>query len=75
MMGAETPETIKQNHMETKLSTAIASHLSDAQHEIITGELTLAAKRLNFVKLITFRHKDLNEYVTLDYLTTLWNQL
>jgi hypothetical protein len=75
MMGAETPETIKQNHMETKLSMAIASHLSDAQHEILTGEIKLATKRLNFVKLITFKHSDLNEYVTFDYLTTLWNQL
>lgn len=54
---------------------AIASHLSDAQHEIISGELTLATKRLNFVKLITFKHSDLNEYVTYDYLTALWNTL
>jgi len=46
----------------------IASHLSDAQHEIISGELTLASKRLNFVKLITFNHADLNEYVTYEYL-------
>jgi hypothetical protein len=58
-----------------KLSMAIASCLSDAQHEIKynTEECRkMAIQRLNYIKLIAFNHDNLHEEVTTDYLDTLW---
>jgi len=61
-----------------RLSMAIASCLSDAQQEIRfnTEEYRKRVnQRLNYIKLITFNHDDLNEEVTTDYLDTLWMEV
>ena len=74
MMGAETPETIKQNHMETKLSTVIASHLSDAQHDFAEGNDKHGHYRLNFIKLLIFQNQSLDAEVSEEYLWKAWKE-
>lgn len=61
--------------MEIKLSMAIASHLSDAQHEIALGQNELATKRLDFVKKLVFHFKDLDKYIDIDFLNEIFESL
>jgi hypothetical protein len=61
--------------MEIKLSMAIASHLSDAQQEMLTEKKDVANHRLNFVKLLVFFNKDLDAYVTSEYLDKMWESV
>jgi hypothetical protein len=61
--------------MEIKLSMAILSHLSDAQHEILLGEKQFANKRLNFIKKLIFENKDLDKYVTFEYLQSIFESI
>jgi hypothetical protein len=61
--------------MEVKLSMAIASHLSDAQHEIASGtpeSKRRANQRIIFIKSLVFENSNLDENVTVDYLNNVW---
>ena len=44
----------------TRLSTIINSNLGDALMEMASGNTEQAAKRVAFVKWITFNYRDLN---------------
>lgn len=59
--------------MDTRISMAIASHLSDAQHEMSFNP-DQANHRLNFVKLLIFKHEDISERVSNEYLNEIWNE-
>jgi hypothetical protein len=54
-----------------KLSIVIKSHLTDADYEIETFPL-LAAKRINFVKMLINKYPDTNVRVSEDELNELW---
>ena len=53
--------------MEIKLGTAIASHLSDAQHEMGFNQVR-ASNRINFVKWLLSRYTDVTAYIDEDIL-------
>lgn len=59
--------------MDRMISMTIASHLSDAQIEMNFNP-DQAYQRMNFIKLLVFNHKNINEYVTEDYLNELWDE-
>ena len=54
-----------------KLSMVIKSHLTDADYEIEIFPL-LAAKRINFVKMLLQKYPDTNVRISEDELNELW---
>ena len=54
-----------------KLSMVIKSHLTDADYEIEIFPL-LAAKRINFVKMLIHNYPDTNMRVNEDVLNEMW---
>ena len=54
-----------------KLSMVIKSHLTDADYEIEVFPL-LAAKRINFVKMLIHNYPDTNMRVNEDVLNEMW---
>jgi hypothetical protein len=63
--------------MTTKVGTAVASHLSDAQHELAMGEAfqDKVRQRMNFVKLLIFRHTDMEEQISIETLNEYWEEI
>jgi hypothetical protein len=62
--------------MNVKLSMAISSHLSDAQHEIASStpdSIKRANQRLIFIRLLISKNTDLSLYVPVDYLDSEWD--
>jgi len=58
-----------------RISMAICSHLSDAQHLMMAGCLDEANKHINFVKLLTFNYDNIEVDETIDKLNEIWNSL
>jgi hypothetical protein len=56
---------------QIKLSMVIKSHLSDADYEMEVFPV-LAAKRINFVKMLLHKWPDTNVRVSEDELNELW---
>lgn len=56
------------------LGIIVGSHLNDAMYEMSFNP-ELAAKRLKFIKALTFFNENLKESVTEAYCDWLWNQL
>lgn len=56
---------------QVKLSMVIKSHLSDADYEMEVFPI-LAAKRINFVKMLLHKWPDTNVRVSEDELNELW---
>jgi hypothetical protein len=56
---------------QVKLSMVIKSHLSDAEYEVEIFPV-LAAKRINFVKILLHKYPDTNVRVSEDELNELW---
>jgi hypothetical protein len=56
---------------QVKLSMVIKSHLSDADYEMEVFPV-LAAKRINFVKMLLHKWPDTNVRVSEDELNELW---
>ena len=56
---------------QIKLSMVIKSHLSDADYEMEVFPI-LAAKRINFVKMLLHKWPDTNVRVSEDELNELW---
>lgn len=54
-----------------KLSMVIKSHLTDAEYEMEVFPL-LAAKRINFVKMLIHNYPDTNMRVNEDVLNEMW---
>jgi len=54
-----------------KLSMVIKSHLTDANYEMEVFPI-LAAKRINFVKMLLHNYPDTNVEVSEDMLNELW---
>ena len=54
-----------------KLSIVIKSHLSDAEYEAGVFPV-LAAKRINFVKMLLHKYPDTNVKVEEEWLNDLW---
>lgn len=59
---------------ERNLGIVVGSHLNDSLIEISINP-QLAAKRLKFIKALTFFNQNLELGVTDDYLNWLWNEL
>ena len=63
--------------MEIKLSIVIASHLSDMQIEMSSGNAKLleqARQRANFIKLLIFRYPDLTQHLHTDELDKVFRE-
>ena len=56
---------------QVKLLMVIKSHLSDAEYEVEIFPV-LAAKRINFVKMLLHKYPDTNVRVSEDELNELW---
>jgi hypothetical protein len=56
---------------QVKLSMVIKSHLSDAEYETEVFPV-LAAKRINFVKMLLHKYPDTNVRIDEDELNELW---
>jgi hypothetical protein len=56
---------------QVKLSMVIKSHLSDAEYETEVFPV-LAAKRINFVKMLLHKYPDTNVRIGEDELNKLW---
>lgn len=70
---SQNDETFKIYVMEIKVSIAMMSHLSDAQHLMKAGKNEEADKHIHFVKLLTLRYKDTQQEVAVSELDAIWN--
>jgi phosphoheptose isomerase len=72
-MSCRTAKHLKLYVMEIKVSIAILSHLSDAQHLMMAGNNSEADKHIHFVKLLTLRYQDTQQEVAVSELDAIWN--
>lgn len=60
--------------MKIKVSTAIMSHLSDAQELIMMGGISQANERINFAKRLVLKYDNTDEEVSTEELDKLWQE-
>lgn len=61
--------------MGVKLSVVVAVSLKNATTEIKSDDMGSGLNRISFVKMLCFYNRDLNEYVSNEYLNELWEKV